>query len=152
MTTISGALKTMLSADATLAGILTGGIYRFDEPGMNGISPKSLAAAYDTDKFLKPCAVIHQRSNLKWGGMHDSANQVDSMRAVVEIFVYDDAARSYDNVVAGRLRIGKLLEAQFLPGFGWMKEINELAEQRDPLMQNAVFHEVDYQVVYSRYL
>ena len=60
---ISEVIRDALAADATLVGLLTGGIYSYEQTGRNGISRVTTPTAYNG--FLLPCAVI------KAGDKHD---------------------------------------------------------------------------------
>lgn len=61
---------TALKNDATLAALLTGGVY--DQLVVNEISRQSTPDAYDEDGELLPCALVSGESATPWGPMRDS--------------------------------------------------------------------------------
>lgn len=76
---LSGDIKTALLADATLVGLLTGGIYNDVEE----ISRQNTAAAFDaTTKEIKPCALIKVPSEVPTGPY------VRGVRTTFVIYVY----------------------------------------------------------------
>lgn len=150
--TLATDLKTFLAADSALAVILTGGIHTFEESGRNGISKASVPSAYDSSGIMKPSAFVFVRSDNAWGGGHDSAVSYDSMRAVAEIIVYDSGDRNYASVEAGCLQIETLLHNTFISGVGRIKRINKLLDMKDPNLNNAIYQEIDFQMVRGRQL
>ena len=52
--------ETRMEADATLAAILTGGVYTSGAVGELGITRETTSAAFDSNGYLKPCALVRQ--------------------------------------------------------------------------------------------
>jgi len=124
------AVATLLRADATLAGILTGGIYTSGQVGRVGISRETTPAAFDANGWLKPCALVKQRGNVPDGMVRDSAPVVVSAAQVVEIWLYQDSG--YSTLDSAMTRILTLLEGTTVDSGAFPAQLsNVIDRQRD---------------------
>lgn len=109
-------VKTVLAADTgtgKFATIMTGGIYTFESTGELGVTRDNTttAAAFDTlTGRIKPCCVVKARLRQPDNGPREPGSA--SYRQVVEVWIYDDAARDYDVIDAAQLRAFALLDEQ----------------------------------------
>ncbi len=95
-----------LQGDATLAGILTGGVY--DGMEVSDISRQATPAAYDAYSELKPCAILKPETQAP-AGPHP-----DSSRLYVTIWFYQQSSSAA--IDAGRERVYHLLHRATLAG------------------------------------
>lgn len=103
-------LAGVLSADSTLTGILTGGIYQAGLVGLEGINRKSTPGAFTVGGALQPCALVKQRGNVVDYLLSDEAAQLASATQVVEVWLYED--RTYTAIQAAMNRIYALLQGR----------------------------------------
>ncbi len=138
---------TRMAADATLMAILTGGVYKAETVGVEGITRESAAAAFDASGYLRPCALVRQRGLIPDGNVIDPMAQVTSATRVVEVWLYQD--RNYDQIDLALARIRALFQGyQFSDSFEvfW---INTIDRQRDTgALANASLARIDF-AVYS---
>lgn len=111
-------ITALLQNDATLAAILTGGVYRAQE-----ISRQATAAAFDGNKELKPCALVKQETATPWGVHRDSG------RLYVVIYFYD--RHGYTNTEAARRRVYALLHRVKVTGSYEVRHANDVLDQED---------------------
>lgn len=138
---------TLLSADGTFSGLMTGGIYTYADTGALGISERSTPAAFsDTTGALLPCCVLKNRAAVPFGGLHDVTTVYASYRQVLEVWLYADAAAGYSTLETARLRAHVLLNEAQLTGSFNVAWVNGLNDMRDEALQNACFVRDDYQV------
>ena len=79
---------------------LTGGLFKSGDLGPEGITRETAPAAFDSDGFLKPCALVKQRSTVNTGDLSDIDYKLISKREVVEIYLYQDTGfDTIDNAV-----------------------------------------------------
>ena len=106
---------TVLNADATLLATLTGGIFKIESIGIDGIDRESAPSAF-SGGFLRPCALVRERSFVPDGVLRDSMAQKLTVRQVVEIYLYED--RTYTAIDTAKARVFTLLEGyQFSDSF-----------------------------------
>jgi len=127
---MKSAIYNLLSADATLIGLLTGGVYAGKE-----ISPQATSGAYDANKELLPCGLIRQEAATPWGPHPDSG------RLYVTIWFYDRAG--YASIEAARKRVYALLHRQKLTptdgsGNFDIRHANDLLDMEDPTLGAAM--------------
>lgn len=144
---LESAVKTVLAADATLLAILTGGVHSWVDTGRNGLSPETVEDAYD-EGFLLPCAIIRERTTVPWGGGHDVAAQTETMRGMVEVYLYEEGNGDGSALNSAYARIIRLLNQRFVAGAGRLKRTNRLLGLRDPDVSNALMQRADFQVVF----
>lgn len=152
MSAQSDAVKTLLAADATLVAILTGGIHEFTQVGKNVLTQDALpASAYDSNGIMKPLALVHARSENNWGPGYDHANRYKSVRDVIEIYLCRDGDTTAVNLNGAMSRVLFLTDGQFVGG-GWAEVINRLDDDREPILNNALYIRIDLAIVRGRYL
>ena len=95
-----------LQGDASLTGILTGGLY--DGTEVNDISRQATPAAYDDYSELKPCAIVKPETQAP-AGPHP-----DSSRLFVTLWFYQQSGSAA--IDAGRERAYQLLHRSTLAG------------------------------------
>lgn len=101
--------ETRMEADATLMAILTGGVYAYGSLGREGLTRESIPGAFDTNGYLKPCAIVKMRPLVPDGWIHDPDSQDTSARQVIEIWLYDDT--DYTSIDAALARLYTLFQA-----------------------------------------
>lgn len=100
------AILAALQGDATLAGILTGGLY--DGTVINDISRQATPTAYDDYSELKPCAILKPETQAP-AGPHP-----DGSRLYVTLWFYQQSGSAA--IDAGRVRAYHLLHRATLAG------------------------------------
>lgn len=98
--------KTVLSADFALGLILTGGIYAFEDVGVEGISRETTPDAFSSG-YLLPCCLIKQRAETIGNEVVDFDTLLMDTTQVVELWLYED--RGYSAIDAAKLRLMGLL-------------------------------------------
>lgn len=120
---------TVMIADATLVAILTGGVWKRETVGREGISRETTAAAFDASGYLKPCALVAQRNIVPTFDVADEMAQRRSVSQVVEIWLYEDTG--YTSIDSALARLYTLFEGyQFADGYP-AQLINIVDRQRD---------------------
>jgi len=82
----------LLLADTTLLGILPGGIYTYQEVGVEGIrrgDGSPTAQAFDSEGRLLPCAWVIQRGLVPDEQFWDLEEKMVSTQQIVQIFFYE---------------------------------------------------------------
>lgn len=91
-------LRETLEADATLTGILTGGIYDASELGVDGLTPEAAPSAF-TGARLKPCALI------RFGTMSQTEIVGHSKRRFFQIYFYQQVGHGQIDLASARCRV-----------------------------------------------
>jgi hypothetical protein len=122
------AIYNRLNDDATLAGILTGGVYH----DIAEITRQGATGAFDDNQEIKPCGLIKLSSESPTGPYWNS------QRLVVNIYLYERAG--YDNIEAARARIFRLLHKKTLTpingGTCWqVLHSNDIPDQEDQALR-----------------
>lgn len=140
------AVYDKLFADATLAALLTGGLLHFrDLPAV--INMDTLPAVYDTtNAIMKVWGVAKGRPVVPSGGLRDSNSQLNSVRQVVEIYLYDDRNSGWDVIETAADRVYALLEGKTVAGAYKLSLINEVTDLRDNTLGDAPMIRHDYAV------
>ncbi|MCZ2099716.1 MAG: hypothetical protein LC121_26330 [Anaerolineae bacterium] len=141
---IGETIRDVLAGDGTLAALLTGGIYSYDETGRNGISRAALPDAFDTDGFLLPCAVVKTGEARAAAAIRDSQS---GTRQMVEVYVYNDGDSDYGTITSARELVIGLLDRQWIAGVGFVQRAGGADDLRDPKLNNAALARVDFEVV-----
>lgn len=121
---------TRMTGDATLMAILTGGVHQSGAVGIEGITRETVAAAFDANGYLKPCALVAQRGDIPTGDVVDYLAQVTSNRQIVEIWVYQDAP-SYTAIDAALARLRTLFFGHWFSDTFEIRLANVLDRERD---------------------
>ncbi len=124
------AIVALLQADTTLLALLTGGVHRAQE-----ISRQGTPSAFDTNKEIKPCALVKQETATPWGVHQDSG------RLYVVLYFYERSG--YTSIEAARVWVYAMLHrSQVTPvGGGGCYEIrheSDLLDQEDPSLGAAM--------------
>lgn len=96
-----------MTADATLAALLPGGVYQamqLFEPGI-ARSNAQTANAFDTDinKSLKTCALVRERAEVPDGVVRDGMVQLLSTVQVVEVWAYKEGTLEALDLIKDRM-------------------------------------------------
>lgn len=125
-----GDFAARMTGDATLMAILTGGVHQAGLLGVERITRETVAAAFDANGYLKPCALVQQRADVPTGDVVDYIAQVTSNRQIVEIWVYQDSP-GYTAIDAALARLRTLFFGyQFSDTFE-LRIANVLDRERD---------------------
>lgn len=134
-----------LTGDATLMAILTGGVWKSEDVGPEGITRDTAAAAFDASGWLKPCVLVHQRANVPDGQVSDEEAQLDSAIQMVELWFYQD--RGYDSIDAAKARCYVLLKGHAFADSFPVRLANVIDRQRDEgALSGASLARQDWQV------
>lgn len=132
-------------ADATLVAILTGGVWKKETTGLEGITRETAAAAFDVAGYLRPTALVRQRDIVPDGAVRDPMAQKASTSVVIEIWLYED--RGYTNIDAAMSRLFTLFEGyQFSDSFEvqWVNTVDRLRDMGS--LKGASLARMDWQV------
>lgn len=137
---------TLLAADGTLPGILTGGIYKSGTLGPLGITRATAAAAFDSDGYLKPCALVKERAAVSTADAVDYNTPLKSTRQVVEVWLYQEQG-SYAALDSARARIFALLQGYVVSDGFEVSLAQQLTRLREPgALAGASMARQDWQV------
>ena len=139
--TIAASVEAILTADASLVTLLTGGIYTYQETKRLGLNKTTVPAAYDANGFIKPCALVKQRSRVPTSAIKDAGTQTTSEAAVIEAFLYSDGNDTPPETAANRVYV--LLHDQIIAG-GYMQLINQIDDWRDETLDFANLIRLDF--------
>jgi hypothetical protein len=140
---IGEAIREALAGDEGLAGLLTGGIYRYEQTGRNGISRVTTPDAYGTDGFLRPCAVVKAGEARAVAAVRDAAA---GTRQVVEVYLYDDGDSGYGTILEARDQVVAALDRAWVAGAGFITRAGGADDLRDPKLNNAAVARVDFEI------
>jgi hypothetical protein len=139
-----------MTGDVTLMAVLTGGVFKAETVGREGVTRETAAAAFDANGYLKPCALVRQRGNVPDGNVSDGITQQTSAAQVVEVYVYED--RGYSNIDAALDRLYALFQGYAFTGASGSfpcEWVNTIDRQRDNgALANASLARIDF-AVYS---
>ncbi|MBI1257586.1 MAG: hypothetical protein GC204_08955 [Chloroflexi bacterium] len=141
---ISEVIRGVLADDVTLAALLVGGIYRYEDTGRSGISRVTTPDAYEVDGFLRACAVIKASEIRSAAAIRDSAA---GGRQAVSVYLYDDGDNGYGTVLTARDLIVTLLDRLWIDGAGFVRRIGGAEDERDPKLNNAALVRIDFEIV-----
>jgi hypothetical protein len=139
---------TVLNADATLLTTLTGGIFKVESIGIDGIDRTSAPTAF-TGGFLRPCALVRSRSFVPDGVLRDNIAKQLTVRETVEVYLYSDGAAGYSAIDTAKARVIRLLQGhQFADSFE-VELVNIVPRMREPAgpLMNASMERLDFLVV-----
>ena len=137
-------IYTILNASAPLLVVLSGGLYKAEDVGVEGISRETTPAAF-TSGFLKPCALIRQRGESVTNDAVEFDELLISTNQVVEVWLYED--RGYTNLDAARVLIMGLLNGAILTNSFELQLANIIDRQRDQgALKGNSLARMDYQI------
>lgn len=111
---VFSAIVGLLQGDATLVGLLPGGIY--DGQTVMEVARQTTPGAFDANSELRPCGIVKAETATPWGP------HAHSGRLFVQVFFYERLG--YAAVEAARERVYALLHrVQVTPGTGGCYEI-----------------------------
>jgi hypothetical protein len=135
---------TILNASAPLLAVLTGGLYKAEDIGVEGISRETTPAAFSSG-YLAPCGLIRQRGEIVTNDAVEFDSLLLSTNQVVEVWLYED--RGYTNLDAARLLIMGLLNGAILTNSFELKLGSTIDRQRDMgALKGASLARMDWQV------
>lgn len=140
-------IATILDADATLDALLTGGIHQSSTAGPLGITREATPTAFDANGYLKPSALVRQRNRVPTGDVLDFDDQLESMRQIVEVWLYADSGAGYTTLDTAAARIRTLLMGDTLTASFELRLALWLDRQRDNgALAGAAMQRLDFQV------
>lgn len=133
-----------MTGDATLMATLTGGVFKTETVGVEGVTRETTPTAFSSG-YLLPCALVRQRAIVPDGIVEDDIEQDTSVRQVVEIWLYED--RGYTSIDSAASRLFVLFQGyQFSDAFP-AKLINQIERERDPgALKGASLARLDFEV------
>ena len=138
----------VLNADATLLATLTGGVWKREAVGVEGITRATAATAFDINGYLRPCALIAERATVPDGVVKDLMAQKVSTRVIVEVYLYGDAGAGYSALDTAAARIYVLLQGKQLANSAEVELVNVVGRGREVggSLANAVATRYDWLV------
>lgn len=103
MPSLRETVRTTLTGDVTLSGILTGGIYDADQLDRGGIDKSAIR---DTNLRLKPFVVLRWRASNPYGPLPVNAEQ-----RFFEVWFYEDGGT--ESIEQAKARIKTLLHRKY---------------------------------------
>lgn len=138
------AIKARLEADATLLATATGGCFDYDETGRMGLNRTNTPSAFDaTTGVIKPSILVRARAAVPDFILRDVDGQYNSVRQVVEIYLYQDSG--YGTIETMKNRVYALLNATQVTGAFFVSWAGDIGEQFDWDL-NACVERSDYLV------
>lgn len=139
---------TILNADATLLATLTGGVWKRELLGVEGITRQTAAAAFDSNGYLKPCALIAERATVPDGAVKDLMQRTISTRVIVEVYLFGDSGAGYTALDTAAARIYALLQGRQLTASAEVELVNVVGRWREVggSLQNACATRLDFLV------
>lgn len=146
---IESDIVTLLNADGTLTGILTGGVYGKQQIGKMGIDANNSATpnAYSVanqKQVLQPLLVLRLRALVPGGNRHDRKGQHAGALGTLECWFYDE--NSYTTIASGRDRVYALLADKTLANIGLLSLDNRIEGLRAQELNDAALLRDDYSV------
>lgn len=136
---------TRMTGDATLMAILTGGVFKSESIGLEGITRATATGAFDTNGYLKPCALVKQRGLIPDGQIADGISQKTSAAQVVEVWLYQD--QLYTSIDSAMARLYTLFQGYQLSDTFPIEWVNTIDRQRDDgALKGKSLARMDFQV------
>jgi hypothetical protein len=135
-----------MTADATLMAILTGGVYKAESVGIDGITRDATPSAF-SGGYLRPSALVKQRAMIPTGDVLDPMEQDTSMRQVVEIWLYADSGAGYTAIDSAYDRIFALFQGYQFSDSSEIFLVNVIDRMRDEgALKGASLARMDFEV------
>lgn len=109
-------VAAILTGDATLMALLTGGVHVSATVGQLGITREAVGAAFDASGWLKPTLLVRQRNRVPTGDVLDFDAKIESARQMVEVWLYADGSAGYATLDSAAARVRSLLMGRQLTG------------------------------------
>jgi hypothetical protein len=141
-------IYAILSADATLLATLTGGVYKRESTGIEGVNRTTTPTAFDSNGYLRPCALIAERATVPDGVVKDLMARVVSTRVTVEVYLYADSSAGYTPLDTAAARVYALLQGAVLANSFEVELVNVVGRWRemDGSLMNACATRYDWTV------
>jgi len=124
---LSSEVKTVLDANASLMAVLTGGVH----VDVEEISLQKTPGAFDSNKEIKPCALIKIPNETPTGPYPTSA------RTTIVVYLYQRSG--YDKIAAAMVYIyGELNEKRIGTNVWNIEHVNSVHQQRDQALDCAL--------------
>lgn len=129
--TLGTDVQAVLDADATLAAVLTGGVYAQDSVGE--ISRQNTPGAFDGNAELLPCALVGEGTETP-RGPYRHAGSGDSVQTPIIIYFYE--REGYVNTSTAMERVLTLLNRQRIGSGTWRLEYeSSIRNQADQTLE-----------------
>lgn len=127
---LEDSIKAILDADETFSGLMTGGIYAWEDTGLLGFSRDGTPGSFDTNGRVKPSCVVKARAAIPDNQIQDEGGQAASYRQVVEVWLYE--ALGYDTILAATSRAFALLHGKRIAShkLSWAGDIKPFFDER----------------------
>lgn len=140
-------VKAVLAADATLLATATGGVWDISQTGEEGINRTTTPTAFDANLILKPLVLLRMRSSNPDFILQDDTNQYQSVREMLECWLYADD--SYAPIETMQARIYALLHAKPLTGTFAVRWAGDIRNMKDATL-DALVERSDYLCIVKR--
>ncbi len=130
--TIESDVKALVDGDATISGLLTGGVHVKETVGRLGITRESVPSAFDASGFLLPCMLIRERTRTRDMAVTEIEPSLHllSQNVTVELYLYQDT--DYDTIYSVMDLLIPLLHGTQLTNTFGMRFMNEMRGMQDP--------------------
>jgi len=147
MATMQATLKAVLTGDATLMALATGGVYDGDSVGRRGLTRETLATAGQV--AIDPAIYINWVTDTPYGVRQEV---LQARRVFAEIYFYQDTG--YATVRAMRQRVRELLEYEPVqyddPASERMRDIfwrGDIVERKDESLSDVSMEQSQYEIL-----
>lgn len=138
-------IKTLLTADATFAGLMSGGTYTVAELGPLGPSRDTNATLYDAQLRLKPLCIIVTREALSLPAVQDPVAQKAATRQAVELYFYADQYAGHATPASARARAYTLLHGKRTASGAHIYWSLDVEQQYERSADGACYERSDYE-------
>lgn len=146
--TAESEIYDVLTGDATLMALLTGGVYINTTISEIAINRNTTTSAFQSGdmSFLKPLLIIKTGVERAWGGLYDINTSYQSTYKLDELWYYDDRGAGYNTLRSASNRVYTLLNGRGVDGAFDVKRIS-LIEGRDSAYNQVPFINEQWAVV-----
>lgn len=115
-------IETLLTSDAALMGLLSGGVYTATE-----ISRQTTPEAFDVNGEVRPCALVRVGADVALGEINGAS------RVTIEIYFYQRA--TYEVIDAASERVYALLDRTKVTGVWQIRHTDSVGDQFDQALR-----------------
>lgn len=151
MASLKALFLARLTDDATLSGLLTGGIHDSRVLPRAGISPTNVPDIYNVDGItIKPFAAV------TWGNAVADDASVAIERRRVDVYIYQNKGYETIDAVLHRLKtmfhdkLDRQLPLADDAAGAWVRWLNELGEMTAPELMNSPMNRATFEVSIHR--
>lgn len=137
-------IKTLLAADGTLAALLTGGVYAWEETKRLGLSVTNTPTAFSSG-VLQPCAIVRDRATVAQG-LRDEIGGYATARTVCEVWIYSDGNTDGTTIRSAQARARALLSNKQIADSFQVSWVSGTNPERDPALNEALYVRDEYAV------